>query len=408
MGNMLPDSAISSWGGFVYQGKVALYHSVKLLVDGTFNGTSVPEFELQLDSTDDFAIYVGGIAISVHQVKAKSSQYRSTFNTALGKSSRITTDCDANTVRYFHIANNIDDSSDYVNQAGGIVKFYEYDSNCYCPIADIEEKTKLWISSYLDKNGLINTSVLIDKKYCYLSELITQQVIKAHGLIHAGRRENEVAYNERIKSKIILSGLQTDFHDLPDETYQTQKLKATFADAFESCIANEVSSFSDAQVKLASTVFDFIYSMTNDDLASVMRSLRPTGDNESIRVEDVENYAEIITEITHSLELTGLPHYSRTALRYLPTAVFLTERRIPTFKEILVGRIRKNPKLAAVLFEYNTLIALAERPGLDITARSDKVTAAPYSDPKLAQHITKEFPVSIISKDVAQERLNAK
>jgi len=31
----LPDSAISSWGGFVYQGKIALFHSIKLLMDGS-------------------------------------------------------------------------------------------------------------------------------------------------------------------------------------------------------------------------------------------------------------------------------------------------------------------------------------------------------------------------------------
>ncbi|WP_034689047.1 hypothetical protein [Acinetobacter sp. 263903-1] len=51
----LPDSAISSWGGFVYQGKIALFHSIKLLMDGSFEGKEVKKFALQLDSTDDFA-----------------------------------------------------------------------------------------------------------------------------------------------------------------------------------------------------------------------------------------------------------------------------------------------------------------------------------------------------------------
>jgi hypothetical protein len=72
----LPDSAISSWGGFVYQGKIALFHSIKLLMDGSFEGKEVKKFALQLDSTDDFAIYVDGIAISIHQVKEKDSNYR--------------------------------------------------------------------------------------------------------------------------------------------------------------------------------------------------------------------------------------------------------------------------------------------------------------------------------------------
>lgn len=60
-----PHSAISTWSGFVYQGKVALYHCLKL-INADDSG-----FELQLDSTDDFAIYKGDKLISAYQVKAK-------------------------------------------------------------------------------------------------------------------------------------------------------------------------------------------------------------------------------------------------------------------------------------------------------------------------------------------------
>ncbi|POB32564.1 hypothetical protein CRX65_16345, partial [Klebsiella pneumoniae] len=56
----LPGSAISSWGGFVYQGKVALYHCLKLLIEKSFQQRIIDDFELQLDSTDDFAIYCDG------------------------------------------------------------------------------------------------------------------------------------------------------------------------------------------------------------------------------------------------------------------------------------------------------------------------------------------------------------
>ncbi|MDI0834132.1 hypothetical protein NEL77_25395 [Escherichia coli] len=48
-----PASAVSL-SGFVYQGKIALYHSLKIIHDGDL------DFELQLDSSDDFAIYKNG------------------------------------------------------------------------------------------------------------------------------------------------------------------------------------------------------------------------------------------------------------------------------------------------------------------------------------------------------------
>jgi hypothetical protein len=60
-----PATAITTWSGFVYQGKIALYHCLKMINQGDV------DFELQLDSSDDFAIYKSGVLTSAHQVKAK-------------------------------------------------------------------------------------------------------------------------------------------------------------------------------------------------------------------------------------------------------------------------------------------------------------------------------------------------
>lgn len=78
-----PASAITTWSGFVYQGKIALYHCLKMIYQGDVG------FELQLDSSDDFAIYKNGALISAHQVKAKIGKYRSEYIEALEKSSVI-------------------------------------------------------------------------------------------------------------------------------------------------------------------------------------------------------------------------------------------------------------------------------------------------------------------------------
>ncbi|MGN4221945.1 hypothetical protein ACS0Y6_18795, partial [Burkholderia gladioli] len=60
-----PATAVSTWSGYVYQGKIALYHCLKLINQGD------ADFDLQLDSSDDFAIYKNGTLKSAHQVKAK-------------------------------------------------------------------------------------------------------------------------------------------------------------------------------------------------------------------------------------------------------------------------------------------------------------------------------------------------
>lgn len=74
-----PATAVTTWSGFVYQGKIALYYCLKLIEQGDV------DFELQLDSSDDFAIYKNDSLTSAHQVKAKIGVYRSGYAEALKK-----------------------------------------------------------------------------------------------------------------------------------------------------------------------------------------------------------------------------------------------------------------------------------------------------------------------------------
>ena len=404
----LPESAISSWGGFAYQGKVALYHAICLLCDKSFLGNPLTNFHLQLDSTDDFAIYHQGNAVSVHQVKAKISAYRSGFEKALSKSSKIDTDCNVSTQRYFHIANEIDDSSDYTNSAGGVVKFYQYGSDAHCKLEDIEKISRKKIEEYLIKNSLPCTELLLERKYCHLSELITSKVIEIHAAIHNGDTQNHAAYTKVIPSEDLENIVATDFNATSDVPYQLMRLRMTFSYAFEWYVATNTDYFSLEKIEECGAVYRFIHCMHDDDLQLVMQSLRPTGNKDEIfRPDDIRGYIDIVTEITRKISLNGLPHYLKDLKRYLPTSVTLKDRWAPGFKKELLERIRENPKLASVLYEYNTLITGSD-PHCEITmvGESDKITSI-HQRAKLADNIVREIPVSIISTETAKKELNA-
>ncbi|MFX5085314.1 ABC-three component system protein, partial [Acinetobacter baumannii] len=79
------------------------------------------------------------------------------------KSSKICIDCCPNTKRYFHIANEIDDSSDYENEKKAIVEFYKYDEDSYCKLDRIERVIKEKIEEYLNKNSLENSLLLVEQ-----------------------------------------------------------------------------------------------------------------------------------------------------------------------------------------------------------------------------------------------------
>lgn len=404
----LPDSAISSWGGFAYQGKVALYHSICLLCDKSFLGIPLANFDLQLDSTDDFAIYHQGNAVSVHQVKAKISPYRSAFEKALSKSSKIDTDCNAATQRYFHIANEINDATDYTNSAGGVVKFYQYGADSHCKLEDIEKFTITKIEEYLVKNSLPCTEILLERKYCHLSELITSKVIEIHAAIHGGDTENHAAYTKTIASSDLENIVLTDFNEVSDIPYTLIKLRMTVSYAFEWYVANNTEYFSTGQIKDCGAVYRFIYGMHDDDLQLVMQSLRPNGNESDIfRPDDILGYIDIILEITRAISLNGLPHYLKDLKRYLPTSVTLKDRWAPGFKKELLERIRTNPKLASVLYEYNTLITGSDTHSeITMVGESDKITSI-HRRQNLAANIIREIPVSIISTEAAKKELNA-
>lgn len=73
-----PHTAAPTWSGFIYQGHLALYHSIECVLNKM-------SFELQIDSIDDFSIIENGIAVSTHQVKALADDKRAAYKEALEK-----------------------------------------------------------------------------------------------------------------------------------------------------------------------------------------------------------------------------------------------------------------------------------------------------------------------------------
>lgn len=404
----LPKSAISSWGGFVYQGKVALYHCVKLLVDKSFQDKPFESFELQLDSTDDFAIYINGKVVSAHQVKAKLSEYRSEYVKAIYKAACVVKDCDDDTVRYFHVAKEIDNFDNYISTDGKCVEFYSYGDVKYCLLSKINALIDEQIEKFLDKNSIIRSKNLILEKSNLLSELITNQVILIHNLVHNGQTQDYAAYHNKIESSIFLKLLTSAPLSYTDKTYQALVTKERMATILENEFYNNLEEFSEDQIEYISNVFRFIYSL-DDSLAIKMHtSLQPHRENSVSTNDDIRDYLDVIAEIPHMPRLLDLPHYSKKMNKYLPTALTIKNgrKRNTSFQEELKKHISENGTLATLLYEYNNIIASQIAETTSITATSEKITTAPHKENNI-HHIVREFSLRILSIDEAQGELNA-
>jgi len=79
-------SAIPSWSGYVYQGKVAVYHVLRTIENNLNQNTNTAfnNYELEIEWQEDFAIKVNGSYDSIHQVKAyEESSSPTVYNKAL-------------------------------------------------------------------------------------------------------------------------------------------------------------------------------------------------------------------------------------------------------------------------------------------------------------------------------------
>jgi len=134
-------SAIAPWNGFLYQGKVALYVVIRMIL----KDQNSQNFKLRLEHLDDFAIFNSDDnAVSVHQVKAEVANNRSHYNNALSKSSKIySDDCDESTRRYFHVCSNIIDFQDYCENDSLVTFYKNHNNHQFIDLDDIEAPSRL-------------------------------------------------------------------------------------------------------------------------------------------------------------------------------------------------------------------------------------------------------------------------
>jgi len=395
-----PESAISSWSGYVYQGKVALYHSLVLIV-----GNQFPNFELQLDSTDDFAIYCEGKLISSHQVKAKANTHRTAYLGALEKSALVAGDRTIDTARFFHVAVQLDNSTDYTNANNVTVKFYLYGTNQYCALSQIEPLIKDCLSNIAISLGIQLTNTQIEYLYCTLSEMITRKVIEIHSINQvSGVTVASEAYKNRIPSDLFTSTIKGIDGD-SELNISILKIRKIFLESLEIYVQQQEEEFDSAHFERLQSLFEHIFALNDEDLEKFYYSIQPS--EAVLQHQNIETYSDLICEFIRAPILDSIPHYKDNNDEfYLPTAISLPiPRRVNSFIVHLRQAISNNDKLASLLYEYKNLIGQVN----EIIPVNHSITSPGQDnmfdekDPNYDNRLTKQLAVSIIPKSEAEK-----
>lgn len=215
---VFPHTAISTWSGFVYQGKLALYHCLKMM---SSDYEANRDLKLQLESQDDFAIFRRQQCLSMHQVKA----YKDTRFSAY--SDGITTQRDNARQRrvplaYFHVARSVTNIPATFDTDYTPVRFYAYPippdeagnvTQSFCPLNQVDifirnELSHLLINIARQPSWKNNIVVNIQNT---LEAMINTKVIITHSKIHEStRHQTVIAASEFIEFSELYRVIEAD------------------------------------------------------------------------------------------------------------------------------------------------------------------------------------------------------
>jgi hypothetical protein len=207
-------SAITTWSGFVYQGKVALYHAIKLLSENR----TADSRKLQLDSLEDFAILnATDECLSLHQIKAVKSTYYSRYSGDFKKLCAKSAQYKCTDIN-FHLAIKISDKSVAdIEKAHPTMKIYAYSGAiCHCSLDNIDSLIEGVIKEYYTKQPGQNwktTPKYLTISRNVLENIIQEKVIFIHSQVHQGLgSDNLNAYRQTLPFKDFLDILNQDIN----------------------------------------------------------------------------------------------------------------------------------------------------------------------------------------------------
>ena len=286
-------SAADTWSGFIYQGKVALYHVLKLINEKD----SVDGLHLQLDSLEDFAIirYENSQPkpITLHQVKAVKSHYYSKYKEAFEKLEKRRDDFPCDEEAYFHLATNNQKSKADIEALHPKLKVYEYDGNPYCKIEDLQtlinENIKLCLAKFNKEEFVTNDNYIINL-CAELDDIITSQILAIHACNNSrnGLSISEGAYYFTIPFNNFIEKIQADQNDLLfDKPFYNKRVRIDLNNYYqEFCILFEEDISTEAREKLSNYLI-YLNGLNENDFESFLQNITP---HKHIKYSSLDEY----------------------------------------------------------------------------------------------------------------------
>lgn len=280
---VFPHTAISTWSGFVYQGKLALYHCLEVI---SSNYEASRDLKLQLESQDDFAIFRNQQCLSMHQVKAYKDTRFSAYSDDI-TAQRVKATNQQVPIAYFHVARQIINVPENFGADYTPVKFYTYpispdaegnNTKSFCPLNEVDRLIRNKLT-----NLLANVEVLprwkinlVEKIQNALESMVNTKVIMTHSRIHESIiNQRRIAAGEFIEFSELYGVIEADDYDLfMNESFFLSHLQIDIGTYYqEFCERQE--ELSQAACKKLDDYLAAIAALDIDGMKSFLRATMP-------------------------------------------------------------------------------------------------------------------------------------
>lgn len=225
-----PHSAITSYSGYIYQGKIAVLHCLRLIEEQPEDSKTL---KLQIESIDDFAIlFADNTCKSLHQVKARKDRLFSDYQPDIIKQqekARLHNGAEA----LFHVSLPLKLIPAAYDEDYTPVKFYiYYDENKqavnHCKLCDvdafIENQIKKTYSIVFPEEAFKTNIEYLRKSRQYLEDIVLKHVIDVHREIQQshvkGPVQRAIAAKRNVPFEDIYEILTKNLNDIAsDESY---------------------------------------------------------------------------------------------------------------------------------------------------------------------------------------------
>jgi hypothetical protein len=244
----ITQEATSSWNGYSYQGKVALYVALDILNKKILDAKTCLPYALELEWTEDFAVMNNGTCESIHQVKTYKvntiGAYKDALWTLLGKATMdpkikkcylhttekipkeltlqndllgLTAPSTSKCAKFFtplDYFNEVAKQGTYKKSFGNLKKYIYNSGEDHCPLGDIVPQIKIQMNKFYNSRNMIRSPLHIDRAFLHLLAMVDQHVNERHIAVQNGTNMTKI-----LSFQALYNIMEGDFEESSEEYF---------------------------------------------------------------------------------------------------------------------------------------------------------------------------------------------